>query len=275
MFVAALCWLAAVAPQVAPMGEWRIHYTDAGAGERTFVLVHGWNGSAAQWGAVASRLSASARVIAVDLPGHGESGAPRVDYTMELLARAVAAVLEHAAVERAVLVGHSLSAALVREVEYRFPARVAGLVLVDGTFWDGTSPAGIQRAVAANEAYARALANPATYRAVALRTVETMFAAGTPAALRRWLSSSLLETPAHVAGSTMIELARSRVWTFGASRVPVLAVMVDTRGNRASEGFVRRMFPLLRRVEYWAGAGHFLHLEQPERFVRLLLSEGW
>lgn len=259
----------------APMGEWRIRYTDEGSGERTFVLVHGWNGSAAQWRPIASRLAVDARVICLDLPGHGGGAAPPVDYTMELLARAVDAVLDHARVEKAILVGHSLSVPLVREVEHRFPRRVAGLVLIDGTYWDGTTEAGIRQAVQANVAYARSIANPDTYRAVTTRNVETMFTAQTPVALRQELLSALLLTPAHVAGSTMLELARSRVWTFGASRVPALVVMAGTVENRRYEPFIRRMFPLVRRLEYWTGAGHFPHLEQPDRFARLLSESAW
>lgn len=259
----------------APMGDWRIRYTDQGQGERTYVLVHGWNGSAAQWTPVINRLTPQARVIAIDLPGHAGTAAPKVDYTMELLARAVDAVLDHAGVEAAILVGHSLSVALVREVEHRFPRRAAGLVLIDGTFWDGTTETGIRRATEVNASYARSLSNPATYRAVATHTIGTMFTAQTSQALRRELTTSMLATPSHVAGSTMLELARSRVWTFGASRVPVLSLMADTVSNRRLEPFIRRMFPLLRRAEYWPGAGHFLHLEQVDRFVRVLQSMAW
>jgi pimeloyl-ACP methyl ester carboxylesterase len=65
----------------------------------------------------------------------------------------------------------------------------------------------------------------------------------------------------------MLELARSRVWTFGASKQPAHVLMADTPGNRAVESFVRRMFPRLSRWELWPGAGHFPHLESPERFV--------
>ena len=268
----ALLCLGALLSAEAPMGEWRIHYTDEGAGARTFVLVHGWNGAAAQWRPIAARLAARARVISIDLPGHGGGAAPAVDYTMPLLARAVEAALDHAGVEKAILVGHSLSVALVREVEHRFPRRVASLVLIDGTYWDGTTEMSIRRATEANVAYARSLADPASYRAVATKNVETMFTAQTPMALRRELLSSMLLTPAHVAGSTMLELARSRVWTLGASRVPALVLMAGTVENRRYEPFIRRMFPLVHRLEYWAGAGHFLHLEQPDRFVRLLLE---
>jgi len=165
-----------------------------------------------------------------------------------------------------------LSVAVVREVEHRFPARVGGLVLVDGTFWDGTTEAGIRRAVTANEAYSRSLASPGSYRGTALHTVETMFTAATPLPLRRMLRESLMQTPPHVAGSTMLELARSRVWTFGPSRVPTVSVMADTPGNRRMMPFIRKMFPMIGLTEFWSGAGHFLHLEQPDRFVRLLLQ---
>ena len=48
------------------------------------------------------------RALLVDLPGHGQSEKPDVAYTQERFARAIEAVMRHAGVERAVLLGHSM-----------------------------------------------------------------------------------------------------------------------------------------------------------------------
>lgn len=240
----------------------KVAYTDEGRGEPAFVLVHGWNGSAEQWRPVASRLAMKARVISIDLPGHGRSPwPPATRFTQELFAKAVEAVLASADVGRAVLVGHSMGAPLVREMEHLYPRRVAGLVLVDGTFWQSAP----EQAYAANMAPAAEIAGPA-YRQVAGRMIDSMFTRQTPPALRTTLKETMLRTPAAVAASSLLELARSRVWLREPSRVPALAVMTEATW----EGFARRQFPRLWRWEVWSGAGHFLQLEQPERFARLL-----
>ena len=80
------------------------------------------------------RRSASIhRVITMDLPGHGKSDLPKDGkFSMEQFARAVEAVRAEAKVERAVLVGHSMGTPVIRMYALIYPARVAGLVLVDG-----------------------------------------------------------------------------------------------------------------------------------------------
>ena len=55
-----------------------------------------------------------ARVILIDLPGHGQSDKPKIDYSMDLFARAIDAVLKEAGVEKVVLVGHSMGVAVAR-----------------------------------------------------------------------------------------------------------------------------------------------------------------
>src|SRR5436190_665069 len=99
----------AVQPQdrFAKLGAMRVHYQNYGQGKDALVLVHGWTCNLNFWKMNASALAKQTRVIAIDLPGHGESDKPQVAYTMDLFARAVDAVLRDAGVDQAVLVGHS------------------------------------------------------------------------------------------------------------------------------------------------------------------------
>ncbi|HKF69310.1 MAG TPA: alpha/beta fold hydrolase, partial [Vicinamibacterales bacterium] len=70
-----------------------IHSTATGSGRATVVLVHGWTCDSSSWDAQVPVLSKHYRVITLDLPGHGRSGAPKDGkFSMDLFARAVEAV---------------------------------------------------------------------------------------------------------------------------------------------------------------------------------------
>ena len=68
-----------------------VHYEVVGEADRTLVLVHGWACDGAVWGEQRA-LGEEYRLLVPDLPGHGQSDAPKGDYSMDLFARAVAAV---------------------------------------------------------------------------------------------------------------------------------------------------------------------------------------
>src|SRR4029450_4289348 len=86
----------------------RIHYVNYGKGGEALVLIHGWTCNLDNWRDQFPDFAKRNRVIAIDLPGHGQSDKPQLSYTMDLFARAVDAVLQDAKVKRAVLVGHSM-----------------------------------------------------------------------------------------------------------------------------------------------------------------------
>ncbi len=92
------------------------------------VLVHGAGSDHRCWPTEVRRL-AGWRVLAVDLPGHGRStGRPRQSvaaYTQDLLA-----FLSELGIYRAVLVGHSLGAAVALHLALEQPDLLAGLGLV-------------------------------------------------------------------------------------------------------------------------------------------------
>jgi pimeloyl-ACP methyl ester carboxylesterase len=128
--------VASVAGQVPKFDEWQIElhgrravYRIAGEGPPV-VLVHGMLNSSSHWQAVALDLAAEHTVIAPDLIGHGDSAAPRGDYSLGAHAASIRDLLTALGIERASIVGHSLGGGVAMQFFYQFPGRVQRLVLV-------------------------------------------------------------------------------------------------------------------------------------------------
>lgn len=96
------------------------------------VLIHGSNGSLHMWEGWARELGREARVISVDLPGHGLTGPwPRDEYTVEAYADFIEVLIDTLRLEKVVVAGHSLGAAVAWTFAATRPDRVIQLVLVD------------------------------------------------------------------------------------------------------------------------------------------------
>jgi pyruvate dehydrogenase E2 component (dihydrolipoyllysine-residue acetyltransferase) len=109
----------------------RVRYSRQGVQDgKTVVLIHGFGGDLDNWLFNLGPLAGVADVVALDLPGHGQSAVALPEASVEALARFVAAFLDGLGVGRAHLVGHSLGAAIAAQLALDQPERVAGLVLV-------------------------------------------------------------------------------------------------------------------------------------------------
>ena len=96
------------------------------------VLVHGSMGSLQMWEGWARELGDKARVISVDLPGHGLTGPwARDEYTIEAYADFLEVLVDSLNLDRFVLVGHSMGGAVAWTFAATRPDRVSQLVLVD------------------------------------------------------------------------------------------------------------------------------------------------
>jgi pimeloyl-ACP methyl ester carboxylesterase len=110
----------------------RIAYTEYGAGARTVVLVHGLLLSQRMHERLARALARRGNhVVTIDLLGHGLSDRPDVPsrYSTASFAEQVVALLDHLAIDEAVILGTSLGANTALEVAALAPARVRGMVV--------------------------------------------------------------------------------------------------------------------------------------------------
>lgn len=109
------------------------HVRDQGNSDDVpLVLIHGSGGSLHVWEGWAYELRSKRRVISVDLPGHGLTGAwPRGAYTVEAYADFIEALLDTLKVERVALAGHSLGGAVAWTFAARWPDRITQIILVD------------------------------------------------------------------------------------------------------------------------------------------------
>jgi len=108
-----------------------ISYTDKGSGG-AILFVHGWNGSGYLWHMNVEGLSGDFRAIALDLPGHGDSGLPR-DFspTMEGYSSFLEDFCDALRLEDLTLVGHSMGGSIAVHFAAHYPRRVSRLVLID------------------------------------------------------------------------------------------------------------------------------------------------
>jgi pimeloyl-ACP methyl ester carboxylesterase len=106
-----------------------IHYDLTGSGRRTCLFIHGSGGRGASWIRQLERLADAARVVALDLPGHGQSGGEGYS-VIEDYARMVRDFVEAAKLGKVVLGGHSMGGAVAQAFALAYPERLDGLILV-------------------------------------------------------------------------------------------------------------------------------------------------
>ena len=107
----------------------RVVYRVAGNGPPV-VLIHGMLNSSSHWRSVALSLADDHTVIAPDLIGHGDSAAPRGDYSLGAHASSIRDLLAAMGIDRASIVGHSLGGGVAMQFFYQFPQRTERLVLI-------------------------------------------------------------------------------------------------------------------------------------------------
>jgi pimeloyl-ACP methyl ester carboxylesterase len=226
------------------------------------VLCHGATLERHSFDDLGARLAGRHRVIAWDLPGHGESQPMPADFSVAQAAAALGALLDHEGVPRAVLIGNSMGGDVAQEFLFRCPGRVGRLVLLGSV--------SVTRPVGALDRLRGRIA------AEQLRI-------GPIARFRRRVAeeSSSLEGPRAYARACIERMSRAdlvRLWRAIAAtphaepdyRLPCPTRLIVGDEDRIGGGWVRDQVIAFARREpraelvRIAGAGHLVHLDAPE-----------
>ena len=238
----------------------RVHYENHGKGREALLFVHGWTCTLNFWSRQVPAFEGKTRVIAIDLPGHGLSDKPQINYTMDLFARAVDAVLLDAGVDRAVLIGHSMGGPVIREFYRKYPQKTLALVIVDSPLRSFGKREDMDRFIAP-------LRGPG-HKEWADKFIDGMFGPSASAELRSEIKTPMLSTPQHVAISAMEGMMDPAIWKDDTINVPVLAIMTKNWPPDTEQSY-RSLAPNLE-YRVMDGIGHFLMMEKPGEFNELL-----
>ena len=263
LFALGAAFLASVPFRIAMLDGARVRYQSFGKGAKAVVLIHGWICDHSFWIRNIPALSAEYRVIAMDLPGHGGSDGPKTDYTQQHFAKALDAVLRDAKVSRAVLVGHNMGAPVARQFVANFPAKVAGLVLVDAAISTPVDAGEMEKRKARRLPFLESLRS-AAYPEIAGKFIDRMFVAETPVELRAQIKPTMMATPQWISVSAMDGMSDGSMWATK-SDVPTMCIFSDKGRKTENDAMLSGMFSDVDHQE-WPGGGNFTMLEMPDRF---------
>jgi pimeloyl-ACP methyl ester carboxylesterase len=109
-------------------GNTRLSYIEWGGGGKCALLLHGITSNAQAWWRVGPRLAALGyRVVAFDMPGHGDSGETS-DHRIESIARLIDDAAAQLGIDRVLLIGHSWGGSVALAMVAR---RAERLILID------------------------------------------------------------------------------------------------------------------------------------------------
>jgi len=239
------------------------------------LLLHGIGNYARYWDFFADAIAGRLRLIATDARGHGESGKPTNGYSPQDFVVDAIAVLDALAINRALIVGHSMGGTHAIRIAATHPVRVERLVVVDAG--PEPMPEGSERARRLS------LERPERFEyadeALAyLRRTSPGYSEEVYANRMRWLfredaGDVVWRSSRGALASIMSSASRGDLWeALGKIQCPVLVVR-GTRSNVLSADVAQRMITTLahgRLIEL--AAGHNVALERPTELAQAVLE---
>jgi len=240
----------------------QIAYEVHGTGEPALVFVHGWSCDRSYWKNQLASFSEKYTVVAVDLAGHGESGIGRKGWTIESFGADVASVVKKLGIKKVILIGHSMGGDVIAEAARQLPGQVVGLIMVDTykKLGPGRSPEEVQ-------SFQKRFGS--NFKDSVHAFVRSMFLPTSDSALVEYVANDMSSAPPDIALpelASAMNYSRQMPRSLEELKLRVIAINPD---NAPTDMASMERYGV--EVMIMHGVGHFVMMENPPDFNRLLM----
>ena len=266
----------------------QFHFRDWGGRASPMLLLHGLASHSGIWDLAAPILARRARVLALDLRGHGASAKPDSGYDFDTVAKDVIGFCRIVGLRNPLVAGHSWGGNVAVHLAANYPAEFSRLVMVDGGYIEPSSLPGW------NWEKAREELAPPKFGQVTLQQVTDRIKSGSLApymssAIEKILAANFYVTPEGYARPNLsrenhMKIVRA-LWDHKPSllfpRVPCPALILPARKDSPYPSRIRHQQRLVDRAESLLPNGrvvwledsiHDVPLQRPGRVAQLLLD---
>jgi len=260
----------------------RLHYIEAGSG-KPLVMIPGWSQTAVQFRAQIAGLSDRYRVIAIDMRGHGESDKPDHGYRIQRLSQDVHEFLAANGLTNVTLAGHSMGCSVIWGYwEMYGKERLAKLLLIDqmpmittNPIWSEQEKIDAGSLLDKDSLYSvtNSLAGPDGVKTTE-GFITGMFTKEYPREEVAWVIKQNLKMPREYAARLLYDHATND-WRDVIPRINIPTLVVGGKASLVgwrSQVWIGNQIPG-SRVEIFEeseGGNHFMFMENPEKFNRIV-----
>jgi esterase len=249
----------------------QLHFKDSGQG-RALILLHGLLGSSDNWHPIALRLAENFHVFALDQRNHGQSPhSAEMNYSS--MAQDVNEFLAARKIEKAFVIGHSMGGKTAMQFALQFPHKVEKLVVADIAPRD--------YAPAYEKIFAALLALELKTFSARQEIEETLAPEISSLVLRRFLLKNLgRDADGNFFWKINLRGLSENYFQIRAAipaSTPLAKPVLFIRGGKSDyikpedEPLMRELFPQ-SEIQTIHGAGHWVHGDASDEFLRLVLD---
>ena len=261
---------------------YRLRYLEAGTGD-TLLMIPGWSQTAAQFKHQIEGLSDKYRVIAMDMRGHGESDKPDHGYRLHRLSKDVHDFLASRSLNNVTLAGHSMGCSVIWAYWELFGReRISKMILIDqmpmitgNPIWSAQEKEDAGAILDKDTLYSvtNALAGPEGVKTTE-GFITGMFNKTYPRDEVAWVIQQNLKMPREYAARLLYDHATND-WRDIIPRIDIPTLVVGGKASLVgwkSQVWVGSQIPGARTeiFEEAEGGNHFMFMENPEKFNRIV-----